>query len=190
MAGLVQQQLDYASGDAHRPRRRVPRWLTIVAAALGLTYVILLVIVAATDPQPARAARGLARENAYGALITGVSLAAYSALRRRDAPRARPTSFLALFSTLVAVGNPTLVDLFCGAVGIQGIGGGGDSETNSFVAGVVALTSGIVAAVRIRLSRGLMSGMALAVSGIVVGGLWVALWVALLLLFAIGMAGF
>jgi hypothetical protein len=190
MVAAVRQQIDYASAGATRPRRRLPRWVAVVAAALGLTYLIFLVIIAATDPQPARAARILARENAYAALIAGASGAGYFAVRRRDASRARPTSFLAVFSAGVAVLNPALVGLFFGALGVRGIGGGGDAEMYSVVTAVAALAAGIIAAVRIRRSRGLLSGMRLAIVGIVVAGVWVAFWIAFALSFAARMAGF
>lgn len=190
MVASIQQQLDYASIDAARGRRRVPRGVAVMATALGLTYVVFLGIAAATDPQPARAALFLAHENAYAGLITGASLVAYFGLRRHDASQARRTSFLALFSTLVAVLNPAVVGLLFGAVGVQGIGGGGDSEMYSFFGGVVALTAGIIAARRIRRSHNLMSGMRLATAGIVVGALWLGFWIALALVFAIGMSAF
>ena len=190
MAAPVPRQLDGASANAARGRRRVPGWVRVIAAALGSTYVVFLVIAAATDPQPARAARSLARENGYAALITGVSLAAYFGLRRRNAAQVRPTSFLAVLSALVAVLNPALVGFLFGAAGLRGIGGGGDSETHSFVFGVVSLAAGIIAALRIRRSRGLISGMRFAIAGIAVGVLWVGFWIAFALVFASGMAAF
>src|SRR5688572_16385227 len=69
-SSLVHHHLEYARGftpDARRTRR----WMMLVAVSLGLAYLVFLMVVAVTDPRPAHAARNLAQENAYGAMITG-----------------------------------------------------------------------------------------------------------------------
>ncbi|HEV7298936.1 MAG TPA: hypothetical protein VGN72_06180 [Tepidisphaeraceae bacterium] len=188
MTKSIKQPVTYASVPAIAARRPVPRWVMIAVSALGGTCLVLLLVAAATDPEPARAARSLAREHGYAALLAGAAIAAHSALRLRNRSQARPTSVLAVLSVLLAILNPVAVDLLCGLIGIARLNaGGGSSEMYSFAAGLAALAVGIVAAARVHYSRGRISGMRWAIVGIMLGLLWVVGWILLALMFAMAM---
>ena len=77
--------------------------------------------------------------------------------------------------------NPVLIHYSFMRVHSPYVVGRGDEELRSFAAGLVALTTGIVAAVRIRKSKGSLRGLPFAIVGIVGGAWWAYFWTALFL---------
>ena len=65
----------------------------------------------------------------------------------------------------------------------------GDNETRSIGTGLIALIAGTVAIVRIKRYPGTLWGMFFAVTGVVCGGFWVALWVFMIIASDIGIIG-
>ena len=119
--------------------------------------------------------------NIYELFLTGVVFGVYAVLRRRG--EIRHVCFTAVISAACAVLNPAVVHILFKVSGLPWVGLGG-SELRSFGAGLVAVITGHVALVRIRRNHPPLRGRALAWVGLVLGYLWLAGWIALLLVFA------
>jgi hypothetical protein len=179
------EQLDNATPSP--TRSGVPRWLVVVGIALFAAWLGFQIIGILTSPRPALAAHFLVFGNLYEITAIALFVAAYFVVRRLNRAADRRLSYLAVFASLAVVLNPTVLHIVFRATGLPWVARG-DSEIRSLAVGAIALAAGIVALVRIRRSRGALTGMPLAIAGVIGGGLWVGFWILLFLAFAIGMS--
>jgi hypothetical protein len=125
----------------------------------------------------------------YELIAIGIFAWIFFKVRYRNATIEVPWSYLAIFSAVSVLLNPLLMHLVLSLVHYPLTVARGDDEIRSFLAGVISLSTGIIALVRIRKSRGKIRGFGLASIGVIGGTLWVVGWIVFILWFLLGMRG-
>ena len=179
------KQLDY---ETLPPRRKAPRWLVIIIAALAGAGILFFTIAILTSPHPDVAVRDLILEHFSQGVEALLSIAAFFAVRGLGPQSGRRWSFLAVFALLLVVLNPAILEKVSLTMRLPTYISGG-RQFRSFLTGLLALVVGIIAAVRIWRSRGALRGMPLAIAGAIGGVLWAVYWIYLYVSFVTAMAG-
>ena len=120
-------------------------------------------------------------------VAAGLFLLAYVFVCLLNRSASKSLSYLAVFSAMSVVLNPYLFHIVFLYAGLPFVGRGGD-ELRSFVAGIITLSTGIIAVIRIRRSHGALRGLPLAIAGIIGGAVWAGFWILFAIRFAWGMS--
>lgn len=130
----------------------------------------------------------LLRLNIYELTATVIFLTAYFIIRVLNRSLKRPISYLAVFSAMNVALNPSLIHFVFLHLRSRYAVVRGDEELRSFVAGFIAMATGIIAFIRILRSKQTTQGLPFATAGIIGGSLWAGFWIQLYLRFVWAMA--
>ena len=126
--------------------------------------------------------------NIYELVAAAGFLLAYLVLRLANRSYSNSISYLAVFSATSIVLNPYLIEMVFIREHLPFSMVGGNERFRSFLMGIVALITGIIALKRISRSHGELRGRPFAFVGIVGGTAWALYWIQLYLRFAAAMA--